>query len=125
MGQLNLGVRLWGETTLLVYLLCSAGVTLQSPVSESSCPSLAYLQPSLAFSTGDASPGLSLPGLLLGPLSSNTSEAGISQAQQRAVAFLNSALPVAGHQLLARVGAASSATGAIMLPGSVQLAVKP
>jgi len=112
-------------TLLLAILLCSVPVTLLPSVSEAWCPSLAYLQPNLAFSTSDVWPSLSLPGLLLGARTSNTSTGGVSLLQQSTVAVLNSAMPASGHQLLAHVGSTSAATGSIKLPGSAGLTVRP
>lgn len=103
----------------------SASVTLQPAATEGSCPSLAYLQPSLAFRTGEpALPGLSVPGLLLGSAKSNTSDAGVTQMQQGAIMFLSSAPRTSEHQLLAQVGATSVASGAIQLPGAMAMTVE-
>lgn len=104
---------------------CSVPVTLQPAVADASCPSLAYLQPTLAFTTGVASQGLSLPGLLLGPRTASAPTAGSSMMQQTAVAFMDSVVSGAGLQLQARVGAISAASDAIKLPGSTPVTLRP
>lgn len=92
-----------------------------------SCPSLAYLQPRLAFAAPDddgALPGLALPGAMLGPAAANGTAGGVTRVQQDGVVFSSAALAAGSGsaQLVASVGAAS---GAIRLPGVVQLTVQP
>lgn len=100
-------------------------VVLQPVTTDTSCPSLAYMQPSLAFSTAGAAQGLSLPGVLLGPRAVNGSIAGpVLLQQQQAVAFLDAAMPDDGYQLLAQIGATSTASGSIRLPGAATVTVR-
>lgn len=103
----------------------SVAVIVQPVTADASCPSLAYLQPSLAFSTASAAQGLSLPGMLLGPRTVNGSSAGPVVVQhQQAVAFLDAAMGGDSYQLLAQIGATSTASGSIRLPGAAALAVR-
>lgn len=118
-----------GLTTQLLHLpvVCdhSVPVTLHPVAADASCPSLAYLQPSLTFSTPGSAQGLSLPGLLMGPRTVNGSSAGPALLQQQqAVAFLDAAMADNGYQLLAQVGATGTAAGSIRLPGTMAVAVK-
>lgn len=67
----------------------------------------------------------SVPGLLLGLRTVNTSAAGGTLLQQGAVAFLDATVPAGGHHLLAAIGTTSAASGSIRLPGSTLLPVRP
>jgi hypothetical protein len=99
-------------------------VTVQPASTDATCPSLAYLQPRLTFSTGAAAPGLSVPGLLLGASAVNTSTAGTVLMQQSAVAMLDSSVPAQNYQLDGNAGATSAASGAIRLPGTMPVNIQ-
>jgi hypothetical protein len=104
--------------------MCSAVVTLQPASTDATCPSLAYLQPRLTFSTGASTPGLSVPGLLLGASTVNTSTAGTVLMQQSAVAVLDSSVVSQAYHLDGYVGATSAASGAIRLPGTMPVNIQ-
>jgi hypothetical protein len=103
----------------------SAVVLLQPPATDASCPSLAHMQPGLAFAAPVGLPGLSPPGLLLGARTTTATGAGAHRMQQDVVAFSNAAVLGQSRQLLASLPAASGASGALTLPGSVGLAMQP
>lgn len=103
----------------------SVPVVLQAAVTDASCPSLAYMQPRLTFAVPDGSMSLSPMGLMLGPGNTAATGAGIHSLQQDSVAFANAAVPGHIRQLLANLPAASSTSGAIRLPGNVDVALQP